>query len=86
MVKPAPVSLKIRAREINAHARRVLENDLAQRRTRAQAVRALAAVYAMRTSAQARLRSLHSGDRDSWESKLRLLETILSRIIRQGIE
>jgi hypothetical protein len=88
MVKPPPISLRIRAREITAHARRVLENDndLAQRRVRASAARAAAAVCAMKNAAKPKLKSLHYNQRASWESTIQLLETILSRIIRRGIE
>jgi hypothetical protein len=86
MVKPPPISLRIRSCEVTAHARQLLTNDLAQRRTRTLAGKAFAAVSAMRDCAQPKLKSMNFSERANWESKCKLIECILLRIVRRGVE
>lgn len=74
-----PISLRIRASEVTADARRLLrrldEKDRLQRRIKWMALKALISVGEMRRDAA----TLKSGDR-RWHAEVKVIESILSRI------
>jgi hypothetical protein len=80
MVRPAPISLRIRSAEITARARQLLrsldEKDLLRRRVKFQALKALIATRAMRDNAV----KLKSAD-DQWSAEVKLIETTLQKIV-----
>ncbi len=83
MVKP--ISLRIRAAQVNSRARKVLrhleEEDLLQRRVRWLATKALVSIREMNTVAN---RSMRAGNRNRWQAKYKLVESILLEISKQG--
>lgn len=79
MVRPAPISLRIRNAEVSAQARQLLrrldEKDLLRRRVKWQAVKALIAVREMRSNAV----KLKCAD-DRWLAEVKSIEMILQKI------
>ena len=80
MVRPAPISLRIRNAEVTAQARQLLrslnEKDLLRRRVKWQALKALIAVREMRSNAV----KLESADY-RWLAEVKSIETILQKIV-----
>jgi hypothetical protein len=80
MVRPAPISLRIRNAEIAARARQLLrrldEKDLLRRNVKWQGLKALIAIREMRTAAV----KLESADH-RWLADVKLIETILQKIV-----
>jgi hypothetical protein len=87
MVKP--ISLRLRASEATADARKLLrrldENDRLQRRAKWHAVRALVELQKLRTVARPALKSLFTSDAARWESDCARVEQILRRISERGV-
>jgi hypothetical protein len=85
MVKPAPISLRLRAHEITSHAYQVLtrlnEQDRQRRRVRHLAARALVYVVQMQTE----VRSMSAADRDQFELNCKLARSVLRRISKPGV-
>jgi hypothetical protein len=79
MVRPAPISLRIRNAEITARARQLLrsldEKDRLRRCVKFQALKALIAVREMRSNAV----KLKSADH-YWLAEVKSIETILQKI------
>lgn len=89
MVKPSPISLRIRNAEITHRARQVLrrldEADRLQRRVKWQAQKALIAIHEMDSVAAPKLRSMPQSDRKRWEAEFQVVEQILKRISQGGV-
>jgi len=90
MVKqPAPISLRIRSAEATSRARQILrrleEDDRLQRRVRWLALKAILSIREMNRVATPRLRSMAS-NRDRWQVEYKLVETILLKISKLGVE
>jgi len=85
MVKPAPISLRLRAREVNARAyevlRRLNEQDRQQRRVRFLAMKALVLIQQMQTE----VRSMSAADRGRIETNCNLARSTLRRISKTGV-
>jgi len=83
MVRPAPISLRIRSAEATARARQLLrrfdEKDLLRRRVKWQALKALIAVREMRRNAV----KLKSAD-DRWLTEVKSIETMLQKIFSKA--
>jgi hypothetical protein len=83
MVRPAPISLRIRNAEITARARQLLrrldEKDLLRRNVKWQGLKALIAVREMRSNAV----KLKSAD-DRWLADVKLIETILEKMVNKA--
>ena len=91
MVKqPVPISLRIRAAEVNYRARKILrrldEDDRLQRRVRWLATKAIVSIREMSSVAAPKLRSMYSSDRDRWQAEYKRVESILQKISRRGVE
>jgi hypothetical protein len=80
MVRPPPISLRIRNAEITAQARQLLrrldEKDLLRRKVKWQGLKALIAIREMRSNAV----KLNSVDH-RWLAEVKLIETTLQKII-----
>ena len=89
MVRPAPISLRIRGAEVTDRARKLLrrleEEDRLQRRVKWQAMKAIVSIREMRTVAAPKLRSMYSSDRDRWQAECKQAETILLKISKLGV-
>jgi hypothetical protein len=89
MVKPPPISLRIRSTEATGAARRLLREldraDLLQRRVKLQAGKALAAIYEMKSVAEPKLRSMSRSNSERWNADFYKVTEILSRIIARGV-
>jgi hypothetical protein len=89
MVKPPPISLRIRSAEATRNARELLrrldEMNLLQRRVKLQASKALLALHRMSAFAAQRLQSMPRSGRERWESECQMMEEILKRISRSGV-
>jgi hypothetical protein len=89
MVKPPPISLRIRSAEATRHARELLqrldEADHLQRRVKLQAAKALVAVRAMNSLATPKVRSMSRSNCEHWSSDVRKVEAILTLISQRGI-
>jgi hypothetical protein len=89
MVKPPPISLRIRHSEVTARARQLLRRldaaDLLQKKIKWQATKALAAICEMNSLAAPKLRSLSDSDRRRWEVERRMIEQVLKRIAQRGV-
>jgi hypothetical protein len=87
--QPPPISLRIRAAEVNARARKILrerdEADLLQRRVRWLSVKAVVALREMRSVAAPKLKSMMSSERERWLAECKLVETILLKISKLGV-
>jgi hypothetical protein len=85
VVKPAPISLKIRAAVVNARAYEVLarlnEEDRQRRRVRFLATKALISVMEMQTE----VRSMSAADRGRFELNCKLARSVLRRISKTGV-
>jgi len=85
MVQPPPISLRLRAREVTAHAYEVLtrlnEADRQRRRVRFLAVKALISIQEMETE----LRSMSAADRGRFELNCKLARSVLRRISKTGV-
>ena len=84
MVQPPPISLRLRAAEVNRKARETLarlnEADRLRRRVRFLAVKALISIREMQTE----LRSMSAGDRGRFEADCKLAKSTLQRISKTG--
>jgi hypothetical protein len=83
--RPVPISLRIRANEASAEARRVLrrldgEAD-ARRRFKHHAARAYLAITEMRGD----LERLSFADRDRWQGEMKRIESMLLKISQHGV-
>ena len=80
MVRPPPISLRLRNAEVTARARQLLrtlnEKDLLRRRVKWQALKALIAVREMRSNAV----QLESADY-RWLADVKSIETALQKIV-----
>ena len=85
----APISLRIRNAEANAHARKVLrhiDEDLrVQRRVKWLATKARVVLSEMSSAAAPKLRSMPSADRDRWQSDVQRVTSILAGISERGV-
>jgi len=90
MVRPAPISLRIRAAEVNARARKILrerdEDDRLKRRVRWLAMKAIVSVREMNSVAAPKLRSMLPSDRDRWDVEYQLVESILLKISKFDVD
>ena len=89
MVRPPPISLRLRHIEVTARARallRRLDADAgAQREVKRSAAKALVAIYEMTDAADIKLKSMPTIDRDRWSAECQILKSTLLRIIRRGV-
>jgi hypothetical protein len=91
MVKPPPISLRFRNAEIDRNARQLLrrleEDDLARRRVKHQAAKALIAIGEMNSYAAPKVRSMSRSERERerWESEYQKVDEILRRISKRGV-
>ena len=85
MVRPPPISLRIRAAEVNTRAREVLarlnEADRLRRRVRFLAVKALVSIQEMQTD----LRAMSAADRGQFERNCKVAKSMLRRISKTGV-
>ena len=91
MVKqPPPISLRIRASEATYRARKILrkidEDNLLERRVRWSATKAIVSLREMRSVAAPKLRSMYSSDRHRWLAECKMVESILLKISKRGVE
>jgi len=86
--RPPAISLRLRANQATAHARRLLrrldEDDRLARRVRWHAVRAIVEIHKMRSAARPALESLLPIDVERWEADCARVEQILKRISERG--
>ncbi|MGB7618825.1 MAG: hypothetical protein WBM06_17875 [Pseudolabrys sp.] len=89
MVRPPPISLRIRSAEVTDRARKLLrrldEADLLQRRVKWQAAKALAIICEMNSLAGPKLRSMSQSARKCWDSEYRMIKQVLKRICERGV-
>jgi hypothetical protein len=90
MVKPPAISLRLRADAANFRACRILrerdEADLLQRRVKWLATKSLISVREMNRVAAPKLRSMVFNQRDGWDVEYALIESILVKISKVGVE
>jgi hypothetical protein len=89
MVKPPPISLRIRSAEATRNARQLIRKlddaDLLQRRVKVQAAKALVALHEMNALASPKIRSMSRSNSEHWSSEVRKVEAILTRISQRGV-
>jgi hypothetical protein len=87
--QPPAISLRIRASEANARARKLLhrlaEDDRLQRRVRWMALKAIVSIREMNRVAAPKLPSIYYRDRDRWQAEYKLVESILLKISKRGV-
>jgi len=88
MVRPAPISLKLRPDEVTARARVVLhrlDDDLRlQNSVKLLAMKAYVLINKMNAVAEPRLKLLATSDRGRWQTEIKLVESILLKISKRG--
>ena len=89
MVKPAPISLRIRNAEATYRARKILrrldEDDRLQRRVRLLAMKAIISIREMSSVAAPKLKSICSSSRDRWQAECKRVKSILVKISERGV-
>ena len=87
--QPVPISLRIRAAEVNNRARKLLhrlnEEDRLQRRVRLLAMKALASIREMHSVASPKLKSMYPADSDRWQKNVRSIEASLLKMTERGV-
>jgi hypothetical protein len=89
MVRPDPISLRIRSAEVNYRARKLLrrlddENRL-QRRVRWLAMKAMVCIRELNALAAPKLKSMYASDRNRWQSEYEQVKAVLLRISKKGV-
>ena len=89
MVRPPPISLRIRNAEVTDRARKLLRRldaeDLVRRRVKWQAQKALIAIREMRSLARPKAEKMSYSERKRWQAEYEQSQSFLQRIIDRGV-
>jgi hypothetical protein len=89
MVRPPPISLRLRSAEITRSAHRLLRrldaDDLVRRRIRWQAQKALIAIHEMVSLAGPKTEKMSYSERKSWQAELNQAQAFLKKIKDRGV-